>query len=68
MTELEQTADTAASMRRTAAALECTEAALHRSADASPDRPTTDRLHRLGDDVTAQAKDIERRADRLRDS
>lgn len=68
MTELDQTTDTAASMRRTAAALECTEAVLHRSAEASPDQPTTDRLHRLGDAVTAQAKDIERRADRLTDS
>jgi hypothetical protein len=68
MTELDQTTDTAASMRRTAAALECTEAALHRSAEASPDRSATDRLDRLGDDVTAQAKDIERRADRLAES
>ncbi len=67
MTELDETTDTAASMRRTAAALERTEAALHRSAEASPDRPTRDRLHRLGNDVTAEAKDIERRADRLSD-
>jgi ElaB/YqjD/DUF883 family membrane-anchored ribosome-binding protein len=68
MTELDQTTDTAASMRRTAADLECAEAALHGSAEASPDRNTADRLHHLGDDVTAQAKDIERRADRLVES
>ena len=57
--------ETTDSMHRTAAELEETEAALHRSAEASPDRRTCDRLHRLGDAVTAEAKNIDRRADKL---
>jgi hypothetical protein len=54
-------------MRDTAEALEEVEAVLHRSADASPDRRTSDRLHRLGDAVTAQAEDIARRAEQATD-
>jgi ElaB/YqjD/DUF883 family membrane-anchored ribosome-binding protein len=52
-------------MRDTAEALEDTEAMLHRSAEASPDKSARDRLHRLGDQVTARAEDIVARADRL---
>jgi hypothetical protein len=37
---------------------------LHRSADTSPNEETTARLDALGDEVTAQADDIDRRADR----
>ena len=52
-------------MRHTAASLEAEEAVLHRSAEASPDRQSAERLHRLGDDVTAEAEDIATRADHL---
>lgn len=52
-------------MRETAASLEAAEAGLHRSAEESPDPQTTHRLHRLGDQVTAEAEGIAARADRL---
>jgi hypothetical protein len=52
-------------MHDTADKLEVAEAILHRSAERSPDTGTTDRLHALGDQVTARARDIDRRADRL---
>jgi len=57
--------DTLAAMLDTAVALEATEAALHRTADESPDPETAARLDRLGDAITAQAKDIARRAGNL---
>jgi hypothetical protein len=63
-----ETADrrrTAQTMHDTAEALERAEATLHRSADASPDAVTAQRLDRLGDAVTAEAKAIDRRADDL---
>ncbi len=52
-------------MHGTAERLEVAEAILHRSAEESPDPGTTARLHALGDRVTAQAQDVDRRADRL---
>jgi hypothetical protein len=52
-------------MLDTAVALEATEAALHRAADESPDPATAARLDRLGDAITAEAKDIARRAGSL---
>jgi hypothetical protein len=55
-------------MRGTAEELEVAEAILHRSADDSPNAETAARLHALGDEVTARAQDIERRADRLTES
>ncbi len=58
---------TAAAMCATAEALEQAEAGLHRSARQSPDEQQAARLHQLGDEVTAQARDIARRADRLTD-
>jgi len=57
--------DTAAAMHDTAEALERSEAILHESAENSPDGATRRRLHRLGDEVTRQAKDIDKRADLL---
>ncbi|WP_328472839.1 hypothetical protein OHA21_10965 [Actinoplanes sp. NBC_00393] len=54
-------------MHDTAEQLEVVEDRLHHIAEESPDPGTTVRLHALGDQVTAQAKDIDRRADRLRD-
>ncbi|MEU4690937.1 hypothetical protein [Actinoplanes sp. NPDC023714] len=59
---------TAAAMHDTAERLEIAEAILHRSAERSPDAATNARLHRLGSEVTAQAKDIDKRADRLSES
>jgi hypothetical protein len=56
---------TAETMHDTAEALERAEQTLHRSADASPDDATAGRLDRLGDAVTAEARDIDRRADNL---
>ena len=56
---------TSAAMHDTADKLEVAEAILHHSAERSPDAGTTARLHALGDQVTAQARDIARRADRL---
>ena len=61
----DRAANTAAVMRDTAAELEAVEEVLHRSAEESPDPEAADRLHRLGDEVTARAKDIARRADDL---
>lgn len=52
-------------MHGTAERLEAAEANLHRSADESPNDAVTARLHALADQVTAQAQDIDRRADRL---
>jgi hypothetical protein len=49
-------------MHDTAEALERSEAILHQSAEQSPDAATTRRLHRLGDEVTRQAKAIDQRA------
>ena len=54
-------------MHSTAEQLEVAEAILHRSAEESPDPSTTTRLHALGDEVTAQAHSIDRRADLLTD-
>jgi hypothetical protein len=51
---------TAETMHDTAEALERAEQTLHRSADASPDDATAGRLDRLGDAVTAEARDIAR--------
>jgi ElaB/YqjD/DUF883 family membrane-anchored ribosome-binding protein len=56
---------TASAMYDTAERLEIAEDILHRSAERSPDAATNARLHRLGSEVTAQAKDIARRADDL---
>lgn len=56
---------TLAAMLDTAVALEATEAVLHRAADESPDPQAAARLDRLGDAITAQAKDIARRAGNL---
>ncbi|GAA4975936.1 hypothetical protein [Actinoplanes utahensis] len=55
----------AESMRHTAEELECAEETLHRSASASPDQRTAERLDRLGDAVTAEARAIARRAGNL---
>ncbi|PRX12595.1 hypothetical protein CLV67_12718 [Actinoplanes italicus] len=52
-------------MHHTAAQLEVAEAILHRSAAQTPNPDTADRLDSLGEQVTAQAHDIDRRADRL---
>ena len=52
-------------MHGTAEQLEVAEAILHRSAEESPNPSTTTRLHALGDEVTAQARAIDRRADLL---
>ena len=56
---------TVTAMHGTARQLEEAETILHRSAEESPNTDTTTRLHALGDQVTAQAHDIEQRADRL---
>jgi hypothetical protein len=56
---------TASVMHDTADELEDIEAGLHHSAEQSPEPGTAARLHALGDRVTAQAKDIDRRADLL---
>jgi hypothetical protein len=56
---------TSAAMNDTADELEVAEAILHDSAERSPNTGTTARLHALGDQVTAQAHDIARRADQL---
>ena len=63
--EHDRAARTAAALHDTADSLEDAEAVLHRSAEESPDPSTTARLHRLGDQVTARAKDIDRRAAEL---
>jgi hypothetical protein len=59
---------TAAVMHSTAAQLEETEAMLHRSAEAAPNETTSERLHALGDRVTAEAKAIDARAECLADN
>ncbi|MEV6846267.1 hypothetical protein [Actinoplanes sp. NPDC051411] len=58
---------TTAAMHSTATQLEEAEATLHRSAEAAPEEEARRRLHSLGDQVTAEAQAIERRADRLDD-
>lgn len=58
---------TAAVLRSTAEQLEDAEATLHRSARRSPDAATGRRLDRLGDAVTAEARSIDERADRITD-
>ena len=54
------------SMHDTAEQLHVSAGTLYRSSQASPNETTTDRLHALGDDVTEQADDIDRRADQLK--
>jgi hypothetical protein len=49
-------------MHDTADALERSEAILHDSAERIPNEETTRRLHNLGDNVTRQAKVIDKRA------
>ncbi|BCY09867.1 hypothetical protein L3i22_049550 [Actinoplanes sp. L3-i22] len=49
-------------MHDTADELERSETMLHEAAERSPDAATTARLHRLGDEVTRRAKEIDRRA------
>jgi hypothetical protein len=56
---------TSEAMYDTSAALERSEAALHESAEKSPDEATARRLHDLADGVTREAQDIERRADAI---
>ncbi|MEV1286096.1 hypothetical protein [Micromonospora sp. NPDC049679] len=56
---------TVGAMHDTAQQLEVAEAILHHGADASPNAETKARLHGLGDEVTLQARSIDRRADRL---
>jgi hypothetical protein len=56
---------TAEAMHDTAESLERSEAILHDSAERSHDEPTRQRLHALGDEVTRQAKNIDRRADAI---
>jgi hypothetical protein len=56
---------TTAVMHSTAERLEEAEATLHRSAEAAPEESARQRLHALGDQVTAEAKAIEERAARL---
>ena len=56
---------TVTSMHDTAEQLHISAGTLYRSSQASPNETTTDRLHALGDDVTEQADDIDRRADAL---
>jgi hypothetical protein len=52
-------------MHDTADALERSETMLHDAAERSHDEPTKRRLHALGDEVTRQAKNIDRRADAM---
>ena len=56
---------TASAMQDTADQLEQAEAILHRSAQASPAPAARDQLHRLGDQVTDEARDIARRAEAI---
>jgi len=63
--EMSRQESTAAAMHSTAEQLEAAEGILHQSAEASPNDKTKARLHRLGDEVTAQAHDIDQRANRL---
>ena len=55
-------------MHDTAEGLERSEAILHAAADRSPDAATARRLDALGDEVTRQAKNIDKRAGRLEPS
>jgi sensor domain CHASE-containing protein len=55
-------------MHETADALKRSEAILHDSAERSPDDATKRRLHRLGDEVTSQAQDIDHRANAIESS
>jgi hypothetical protein len=55
-------------MYDTAEALERSEAALHDAADRIPDAVTARRLDALGDEVTRQAKSIDKRAASLKPS
>ena len=61
----DQQARTVAAMHDSADGLHVSAGTLHRSARQSPSEATTGRLHALGDDVTTQAHDIDRRADQL---
>jgi hypothetical protein len=63
--EIEERGRTAAAMHSTAQQLEDAEATLHRSARRSPDTATGERLDELGDAVTAEARRIDHRADRI---
>jgi hypothetical protein len=65
MTSSTSSRDTARILRDNAEKLEDAEAVLHRSANASPQADTTRRLHQLGDAVTAEARTIQHRAERL---
>jgi hypothetical protein len=56
---------TADTMHHTAEALEHSESMLHEGAERSPDERTKRRLHALGDAVTREAKDIDKRADTI---
>jgi hypothetical protein len=56
---------TADAMHDTAEGLEHSEAILHDAADRSPDPATARRLDSLGDEVTREAKNIDRRAAHL---
>ncbi len=56
---------TAAAMHDTAGALETTEDTLHDSAERTPDPRARARLRRLADDVSAEARKIDKRADEL---
>ena len=58
---------TAMAMHDTADKLEEGEDRLHRSADRVPDDVLSQRLDNLGDEVSAQARGIAERADRLVD-
>ena len=62
-TDAQDKRSTTEAMHDTAAALERSEAILHASAERSPDAQTRRRLHSLGDQVTSQAEEIDRRAD-----
>jgi hypothetical protein len=57
--------DTSLSAAQTGSVRVTAEATLHGSADAAPDTAAAQRLDRLGDAVTAEAKDIDRPADEL---
>jgi glycerate-2-kinase len=63
--EQKRSTTTVNTMRRTAKALEEAEDSLHRSAEQAPVAGIADRLHGLGDVVTAEARDIARRAEDL---
>ncbi|WP_433824531.1 hypothetical protein ACQP2E_20525 [Actinoplanes sp. CA-015351] len=56
---------TASAMHDTAEQMEVVEDALHTRAEQARDPETTARVHALGDSVTTQAKDVDRRADQL---